>query len=98
MIMTKNYKENFKTAKVCWICKTDLGDDRVRDHCHISGNYRGACHNNCNLQLRINPNNIKIPVVFHNLRGYDGHLIIEAIGKASNKNITCIPNKMEKYI
>ena len=59
--------------------------------------YRGAAHNKCNLKLPINRHRIKIPVVFHNLRGYDGHLIMQAISKVEG-NITCIPNNMEKYI
>ena len=68
--------------------------DKVRDHCHITGNYRGAAHNSCNLQLRFG--NV-IPVVFHDLRGYDSHLIMQAISKVDGE-IACIPNNMEKYI
>jgi len=41
--------------------------DAVKDHCHITGRYRGAAHNNCNVKLRINPKTTPIPVVFHNL-------------------------------
>jgi len=43
----------------------------VRDHCHITDKYRGSAHNFCNLKLRIDPENIKIPVIVHNLKGYD---------------------------
>ena len=71
--------------------------DAVRDHCHITGKYRGAAHNECNLRLRINPKTMTIPVVFHNLRGYDSHLIMQAISQTDGK-ITCIPNNTEKYI
>ena len=53
----------------------------VRDHCHITGKYRGSAHNNCNLQLRIDPEKLKIPVIFHNLKGYDSHFIIKKIRK-----------------
>ena len=48
--------------------------DKVIDHDHITGKYRGAAHSSCNLKLRIDPDKIKIPVFFHNLRGYDAHL------------------------
>ena len=41
------------------------------DHCHIVGSYRGAAHNECNLMHRYP----KLPVVIHNLKGYDRHLI-----------------------
>ena len=84
---------------------------RVRDHCHITGTYRGSAHQDCNLKLRLNPEEIKIPVIFHNLRGYDSHFIMQQIGEITKKhtyknnkgeekqmNINAIPNNMEKYM
>jgi len=74
---------------------------KVRDHCHMSGKYRGAAHSDCNLKLKINskePWKNKIPVIFHNLRGFDGHLIMQALGKSKAVNLSCIPNNMEKYM
>ena len=47
-----------------------LDTDKVRDHCHVTGKFRGAAHDNCNKKLRI-PR--KLPIIFHNLQGYDGH-------------------------
>jgi len=82
-------------------CGEALVSDRVRDHCHITGKYRGAAHNACNLKLRIYPDKSKVPVVLHNLRGYDGHLIVSALGVSEaveNQKISCIPNNMEKYM
>ena len=86
-------------------------DVRVRDHCHITGKFRGSAHQECNLKLKITPEAIKIPVVFHNLRGYDSHLIMQQIGEIAknhaNKDkkgeeqhlkINAIPNNMEKYM
>ena len=69
----------------------------MRDHCHITGGYRGAAHNACNLKLRLNPKTTRIPVVFHNLRGYDFHLLMQAISKVEGR-VSCIPNNTEKYI
>ena len=71
--------------------------DAVRDHCHITGKYRGAVHNDCNLKLRIKPKTDPIPVVFHNLRGYNAHYLFQAMSKIEGE-IRCIPNNMEKYI
>ena len=71
--------------------------DAVKDHCHITGKYRGAAHSECNLKLRIKPSTIPIPVVFHNLKGYDVHHLMQAMSKIS-KEIKCIANNMEKYI
>ena len=68
-------------------------DDKVRDHCHITGKFRGAAHWSCNINLQLTK---KIPVIFHNLRGYDGHLIFFELNKF-DKKIDVIPNKLKKY-
>ena len=94
MIFGVKEKEKFDDATECWICGGVLGLDRVRDHCHLTGTYRGAAHNKCNLQYR-RPK--FIPVVFHNLSGYDSHLFIKNLG-VTEGNINCIPNNEEKYI
>ena len=110
--MTKEDEEKFEKAKECHICdkKYTEKDIRVRDHCHITGKYRGSAHQECNLKLRINPEEIKIPVIFHNLRGYDSHFIMQEIGAIVKNNtytkngkeikmdINAIPNNMEKYM
>ena len=60
--LTQREEEEFRKATHCW--KSD--DTPVRDHCHITGKYRGSAHNNCNLKLQISAEKIKIPVIFHN--------------------------------
>ena len=52
-----------------------LGDDKVRDYCHIVGSYRGDAHNECNLIYRTSKSGWKLPVVIHKLKGYDGYLV-----------------------
>ena len=95
MVITKKEEEEFKQASDCWICKKKLNlEDRVRDHCHFTGRFRGAAHNRCNLKYS-KPNNIS--VFFHNLTGYDSHLFIKKLG-VTEGNIDCIPNNEEKYI
>ena len=94
MIFGVKEREEFDGATECWICGGELGLDRVRDHCHLTGIYRGAAHNKCNLQYR-KPK--FIPVMFHNLSGYDSHLFIKNLG-VTEGNINCIPNNEEKYI
>ena len=113
LVMTEVDEQNFKTMDGCHICgeKYTDKDVRVRDHCHITGKFRGSAHQECNLKLRIKPENLKIPVIFHNLRGYDSHFIMQQIGEIANKhgytnkkgekqglNINAIPNNMEKYM
>ena len=92
--ITDKEEKEFNNALECWICKGFLGDDKVRDHCHYTGQYRGVAHNRCNLKYR-KPNNIS--VFFHNLAGYDSHLFIKRLN-ITEGNIDCIPNNEEKYI
>ena len=70
---------------------------KVRDHCHFTGEYRGAAHKSCKLKFKIKPGKTNIPIVFHNLKVYDSHLIMQKVHKAKG-NITCIPNNAKKYI
>ena len=79
------------------MCDKPLEGDSARDHCHIAGKYRDAAHSACNLKLRLNPKTTVVPVVLHNLRGYDSQLLIQAISKVEGK-VSCIPNNIEKYI
>ena len=96
MIFTKEEEKQFDRASNCWICGEELGNDRIRDHCHYTGRYRGAAHNSCNLNYS-KPKGV--PVFFHNLTGYDSHLFIKKLGSSNKKEtIECIPNNEEKYI
>ena len=96
IIFTEEDRKQFNKASGCWICGEYLGNDRVRDHCHFTGRYRGPAHNSCNLKYR-KPKSIS--VFFHNLSGYDSHLFIKKLGTPDKKeNIDCIPNNEEKYI
>ncbi|XP_073235132.1 uncharacterized protein [Porites lutea] len=63
-----------------------LNGDKVRDHCHFTGKYRGAAHNKCNLRCR-KPR--VLPVIIHNLQGYDAHLFI--------KQLATIPDVFENF-
>ena len=111
--MTEDDEKKFKNATSCHICDKEYTDKdiRVRDHCHITGKYRGSAHQDCNMKLKVDPDKIKIPVIFHNLRGYDSHFIMQEIGaivknneyinkngKIQQMSINAIPNNMEKYM
>ena len=101
LLMTVQNKIDHEKVTHCWICGKEWSNDKnnpkVRDHCHFTGEYRGAAHKFCNLKLKIKPGKTNIPMIFHNLKGYDSHLIMQKIHTA-NGNITCIPNNAEKYI
>ena len=88
---------SFHTAINSHICSHPLGGDKVRDHCHIVKCYRGTAHSRCNLAYRILKSEWKLPVVIHNLKGYDGHLIVKAL-KSEFGEARVIPQNMEKYL
>ena len=66
----------------------------MRDHCHVSGKYRGAAHWNCNVNFKMTK---KIPAMFHNLEGHDSHLIIIELSNF-NVKVDVIPDGLEKYM
>ena len=80
--LTKEDNEDFKHSIKYWISVDDYNDNdnKVIDHCHISGKYRGSRHRNCTTNVK--PND-KIPAAFHNLKNYESHLIMQDLGKFS---------------
>ena len=93
-VMEKDDWQNYFKKLNCAICTNPLADETVKDHNHLTGEFRGATHNQCNLQYQLPK---FVPVIFHNLSGYDSHLFIKQLGK-SHGSIKCIPNNEEKYI
>ena len=93
-------KDIYDCATTCHICTKPLNGDKVLDHCHITGKYRGPAHNACNVNF--NYKNWKLPVIFHNLKNYDSHFIIQHVGKLQDrlngKDIQIIPTTMDKYL
>ena len=45
----------FQLSNICWICNKllDVQDDKVRDHCRVTRNYRAFAHWNCNINLKL---------------------------------------------
>ncbi|MEH0008405.1 MAG: hypothetical protein V6Z82_06750 [Flavobacteriales bacterium] len=96
-------KQKAKEQKKCKSCCKNLirptHVDKVINRCQTTGNYRGAAHEECYKKTKINPKTVAIPVIAHNLRGYDSHLIMQAMADSKEeREIRCIPNNMEKYI
>ncbi|GBB86700.1 hypothetical protein RclHR1_13090001, partial [Rhizophagus clarus] len=72
--------------------------DKVWDHCHITGKFRESAHRGCNLKLQIELWKTPIPVVFHNFRGYNSHLVCESVGRSVNAHqIKVIAETFEQY-
>ena len=104
-IMKKHFNKNlimseeeylFQQSNSCWICGKliDNDDEKVKDHCLVTGKFRGAAHRSCNVNFQLTK---KVPVIFHNLRGYDSHLIFSELDKF-NVKIDVIPNGLETYM
>ncbi|XP_077260838.1 uncharacterized protein LOC143896720 [Temnothorax americanus] len=95
--LTEDEKRKFRLATRCHVCGKSFQpeDKRVRDHCHLTGRYRGPAHSRCNLNYR---NVYAIPVFFHNLSGYDAHFVVEKIANEFEGGIDLLPLTKESYI
>ena len=59
IVITPRQEQDFRNAVTCHICEDELGADRVRDHDHLTGEYQGAAHNECNLNFKYAKENEK---------------------------------------
>ncbi|KAF4518575.1 hypothetical protein B566_EDAN015733 [Ephemera danica] len=89
---------DFMLSTHCYLCNKPFHDDREKrqDHCHLTGKYRGAAHNHCNLNLQERK---RLPVFFHNLSGYDSHFLVRELGfEVEDGSVEVIANNTERYI
>ncbi|EZA53824.1 hypothetical protein X777_06641 [Ooceraea biroi] len=95
--LTREQEVAYHSATHCHICEEPFAQDetRVRDHCHLTGQYRDPAHSNCNLNYK---ESYTIPIVFHNLSGYDSHFIIKELANNFKGTIDLLPITKEKYI
>ena len=95
--MTIEDENNYQNSQNFWICNEKIinNKDKVRDHCHITGKYRGAAHKKCNSELRISR---KLPIIFHKLEGYDGYLIFRELNNFKYIDIQVILKTNERYM
>ena len=99
MVFNEEAATAFDGATESHICTNPFEneDDKVCDHCHFTGRFRGAAHSTRNLKYQISKKIYKLPVMFHNLRGYDAHIIMQGVRKHHGK-LNVIPTNLEKYI
>ena len=103
------YQENksYEKQKVCYKCRKGFSTDddnevalnkkyqKVTDHCHYTGKFRGAAHDICNLRYKAPK---EIPIVFHNGSTYDYHFIIKQLAKEFNGQLECLGENTKKYV
>ena len=95
--LTSKQIRDFNESRVCHICTKPLNEGtlRVHDHCHLTSTFRGPAHAGCNLNYQ---DSRIIPVVFHNLSGYDAHFIISEVSNHFPGQVDLLPLNKEKYI
>src|SRR5436190_7377579 len=95
--LTPEEIENYYDEMFCHVCGRPFGpeDQRVRDHCHMTGRYRGPAHSRCNLWYR---DTHVIPIFFHNVSGYNAHFIIKEVANAFSGSVELLPLTKEVYI
>ena len=99
-ILTTQQERDFDRCTQCSRCNTQFDDKKhkkVRDHDHITGEFRSTLCHSCNTKLYLTRRTL--PVIFHNFKCYDAHQIIKhGIGKFKHWQLSVIPQTKEKYM
>ena len=97
--MTYEDEEDYRNDNVCRFCEKEILCDRVRDHCHLTGKYRGPAHSKCNINVTQKQSNF-IPFIFHNFINYDCHMFFKTLvdKKIGKVDFNIIPKTNEEYI
>ena len=95
MIFDAFARKLHESATACFACKKKFDGDKVRDHCHYTGKYRGALRSACNLKL--GERTLIIPVLAHNNSGYDSHMFVKRLTDTKGRT-GCIAENEENYI
>ena len=99
IIMTDEDEEDYESNNICRFCEKEIVSDKVRDHCHLTGNYRGPAHSKCNINVTQKQSNF-IPFIFHNFSNYDCHMFFKKLvdKKKDKVDFNIIPKTNEEYI
>ena len=97
--MTQENEEDYKNNNICRFCEKEIITDKVRDHCHLTGKYRGPPHSKCNINVTQKQSNF-IPFLFHNFSNYDCHMFFKKLVdmKKDQVDFEIIPKTNEEYI
>ena len=97
--MTEDDDDDFKNENVCPFCGKVIKYDILRDHCHLTGKYRGPTHSKCNMNVAQDKSNT-IPFIFHNFSNYDCHMFLKKLVDKTNDKVKfdIIPKTNDEYI
>ena len=113
--LTPEQIRDYRNAKTCFNCGVEFSADqddpnyaKNRDHNHMDGKYIGPACTRCNLLRKYKqatrpkknkPATYEIPIFFHNLKGYDSHLLLEHFPALSTKErVNCIATNFEQFL
>ena len=99
IIMTEEDEEDYRNDNICGFCEKEILSDKVRDHCHLTGKYRGPAHSKCNINVTQKQSNF-IPFIIHNFSNYDCHMFFKKLvdKKKDKVDFDIIPKTNEEYI
>ena len=99
IIMREEDEEDFINNNICRFCEKNIESDKIRDHCHLTGEYRGPAHNKCITIVTQNQSNF-IPFMFHNYSRYDSHMFFKRLVDLRKDKVKfiIIPKTNEEYI
>ena len=99
IIMTQKDEEDYRNNNICRFCGKIIESDKVGDHCHLTGKYRGPAHSKCNINVTQKQSNF-IPFIFYNFSNYDCHMFfMKLVDKKKDKvDFDIIPRSNEEYM
>ena len=99
IIMTEKDEEDYKNNNICRFCEKNIESENVRDHCHLTGKYRGPAHSKCNINVTQKQSNF-IPIVYRNFSNYDCHIFFKKLVDKKKDQVVfdIIPKTNEEYI
>ena len=99
IIMTEEDEEDFKNNNICRFCEKEILYDKIRDHCHLTGNYRGPAHSKCNINVTQKQSHF-IPFIFHIFSNYDCNMFFKKLvyKKKDKVDFEIITKTNEEYI
>ena len=86
IVMTDEDEEEYRNNNICRFCEKEIIIDKIRDHCHLTGKYRGPAHNTCNINVTQKQSNF-IPFIFHIFSNYDCHMFFKKLVDKKNDKV-----------